>query len=139
MNDAGTLVDVAAFEREPLLGPRAGEHYEHRQTAALGGELLAYCLELGDGREGENLAPLRLRVRHLSRHLLVVRFSTDVATVDQYAALKGVSASKLTGREARWQGDRKADFVGPRFPATWGGSEEEKEAAAGVAAYVRQT
>ena len=53
-----------------------------------------------------------------------VDFCADVATVDQYAALKGVSTAKLTGREAQRQ-DGKTDFVGPEFPAAWAGSPEE--------------
>ncbi len=40
----------------------------------------------------------------------------EVATQDQAAALRGVSAAKLIGREAQWKG--KTDFVGPRFAAT---------------------
>ena len=56
-----------------------------------------------------------------------VRFCSDVATVDQYAALEGVTARKLTGREAVWMGDGKTPLLGPPIPAAWGGSEEEKQ------------
>jgi hypothetical protein len=51
-------------------------------------------------------------------------FCSTVATVDQYAALKGVSTRELTDRVARWQ-HGETDFVGPHFPATWAGSAEE--------------
>jgi hypothetical protein len=37
-------------------------------------------------------------------------------------------------REARWE-NGQTDLVGPRFPATWAGSEEEKEQAAAQEAY----
>jgi hypothetical protein len=53
-----------------------------------------------------------------------VTFCATVASVDQYAALEGVSTAALTGREAQWQ-EGKPDFVGPRFGATWAGSAEE--------------
>jgi hypothetical protein len=53
-----------------------------------------------------------------------VEFCADVATADQYAALKGVSKRKLTGREAQWQAG-ETDFVGPSFEAAWRGSAKE--------------
>jgi hypothetical protein len=56
------------------------------------------------------------------------RFCSDVATVDRYAALEGVTAERLTGREAVWMGDGKTPIIGPATPAAWAASEEEKQA-----------
>jgi hypothetical protein len=63
-----------------------------------------------------------------------VQFCAEVATVDQAAALKGVSRDKLLGREAAWQ-DGQTDFVGPRSPATWAGSPEQAREAERVKNY----
>jgi hypothetical protein len=68
-----------------------------------------------------------------------VGFCEDVATLDQYAALTGKTRAQLTGREARWAGDGKVDIVGPSFPATWAGSDEEAETNRQVAAYTEAT
>lgn len=63
-------------------------------------------------------------------------FCATVATVEQAAAERGVSVGELTGRDARWEdGSGKADFVGPRFAATWGATTEEKQEAERIAAY----
>jgi hypothetical protein len=55
-----------------------------------------------------------------------VEFCANVSTVDQAAALEGVSTAKLTAREATWVEEHgKLDFIGPHFPAVWVGSPEE--------------
>jgi hypothetical protein len=54
-------------------------------------------------------------------------FCSSVATVDQFAALAGKTTAELTGREAQWEEEAgKTDFVGPHFPATWAGSDDER-------------
>ena len=53
-----------------------------------------------------------------------VRFCADVATLEQYAALRGKTVAQLSGREASWQ-QGGTDFVGPSFNAAWRGSPEE--------------
>jgi hypothetical protein len=61
-------------------------------------------------------------------------FVSDVATLEQYAALQGISTAKLTGREAAWQSG-KTDSVGPRFDAAWAGSPEQAREAERVKNY----
>lgn len=63
-------------------------------------------------------------------------FCESVAPAEQAAAERGVSVGELTGRDARWI-DGKVDLVGPEFPATWGGSSEEKAEAERVESYTR--
>jgi len=48
------------------------------------------------------------------------RFCAEVATVEQAAALRGVSVATLTGREASWA-NGGVDIVGPDFGASWAG------------------
>ena len=67
-----------------------------------------------------------------------VTFCASVATVEQAAAEQGVTAAKLTGREASWQ-DGQADIIGPSFGAAWGGSPEEKEQANKIQQYAEAT
>ncbi len=62
------------------------------------------------------------------------QFCSQVATVEQAAALKGVSRDKLLGCEATWQ-EGRTDLVGPRSPATWAGSPEQAREAERVQAY----
>jgi hypothetical protein len=62
-------------------------------------------------------------------------FCSDVTTAEQAAAERGVSVGELTGRDARWFGNGKTDYVGPAFDAAWGGSEEERQQAQRSADY----
>jgi hypothetical protein len=54
-----------------------------------------------------------------------VRFCESVATVEQAAAIQGVSVAALTNREAQWR-QGGPDAFGPSFAATWARSAEEK-------------
>lgn len=66
-----------------------------------------------------------------------IRFCSSVATVEQYAALKGKSVAGLTGREADWQ-QGQTDFVGPNFGSSWAGSPEEALQAERIKNYTKQ-
>ena len=64
-------------------------------------------------------------------------FVADVATLEQYAALEGVSPAKLTGREAAWQ-NAKTDAIGSSFAATWSGSHVQAREAERMRNYTEQ-
>jgi hypothetical protein len=54
-----------------------------------------------------------------------VGYCSTVATIEQAAALQGVSVAELTNKAASWQGNAKPDFFGPNFGAAWAGTPEE--------------
>lgn len=61
----------------------------------------------------------------------------DRRHADQYAQLEGTTPRRPTGREARWE-TGKPDFIGPSFPAYWGGSEQERREAERERNYSKQ-
>jgi len=63
VEEAGVPVDVAPLERDPLLGPQAGQRGQDRQGAEARAELRGDRLHVGERLERRNLPPLRLRIR----------------------------------------------------------------------------
>jgi hypothetical protein len=61
-NDARLAVDVAALERNPLLGAQAGAGGEHGDRAEPRAELDRDGLDFLPGLEGPDLGALRLRI-----------------------------------------------------------------------------
>jgi hypothetical protein len=115
------LLDLRATEVWAGLFP--SEHLQHQpNTQALVGARKAVQEPLLPGVQAGLIARGVFELLRAD-----ARFCSDVATVDQYAALEGVTAGKLTGREAVWMGDGKTPLIGPSVPAAWGGSEEEKQ------------
>jgi hypothetical protein len=72
-----TPVDVAALERKPFFGTKAGEADEEGERSPLGGELVSDRFQVLDGLEGRDLAPLRLRVRHGRGRVLRQKLDPD--------------------------------------------------------------
>jgi hypothetical protein len=63
VNHTGVPVDVAPLERDPLLGPEAGQRGDDRKRGEPRAEFDRDRLHVDEGFEGGNLPPLRLRIR----------------------------------------------------------------------------
>jgi hypothetical protein len=74
VDDALAPVDVRALERDPLLRPQAGADREERDRGEAGVELLRDCLDLGPGRERDDLRRLRLRILDVAGRALLEPF-----------------------------------------------------------------
>lgn len=125
-------VDALEATRQELLDLRATEVWaglfpsEHLQnepnTQALAGARKAVQEPLLPGIQAGLIARSVFELLRAD-----ARFCAGVSTVDQAAALEGVTPGKLTGREAVWMGNNKTPIIGPHVPAAWAGSEEEKQ------------
>lgn len=134
-----TLVDQLEAKRQELLELRATEVWtaiypsptlsNEPNTAALVGAKKALQAPVLPGLESGLVANSVFALLRAD-----AGFCESVATVEQAAIEQGVSVSRLRRSDAKWM-NGKVDLVGPAFDAAWGGSDEEKEAAARAAEY----